>query len=126
MKCNGAFFGVAAVRKMTDYFWLPLASLAGGMTPVLLPLLLLSGMVLVEPVEGVVVEGTVDEVEPGVLTVSSVFLLQPPSARAAAKASTTAEADLRVGAYISVSFSKIGAAECQPDINLAVSAPFTA
>ena len=81
-------------------------------------LLLVSGMVLVEPVvagavvaplvgEGVVVEGMVveeDEEGAGDLTVSSVFLLQPTSARAAARANATAPADLRVGAYISVSF----------------------
>jgi len=49
--------------------------------------------------DGVVVE------EPGVVTVVSVFLPQPPSARAAARASATAPADLSVGAYISVSFT---------------------
>jgi hypothetical protein len=58
------------------------------------------------PVEGLDVEGTVDEDELGVLTVSSVFLLQPPSASAAAKASATAQADLSECAYISISFSK--------------------
>lgn len=93
-----------------------LASLAGGMAA---GLLLVSGMVLVEPViagavvaplvvEGVVVEGMVvgeDEEEgAGVVTVSSVFLLQPTSARAAARANAAAPADLRVDAYISVSF----------------------
>ena len=89
----------------------------------MLPLLVVSGMVLVEPVVplepipepelGVpdepveppfVVEGVVVEEEPGDLTVSSVFLLQPPSASAAARASATAPAVLSVGAYISVSF----------------------
>lgn len=81
-------------------------------------LLLVSGMVLVESVvagavvaplvvEGVVVEGMVveeDEEGAGVVTVSSVFLLQPTSARAAARANAAAPADLRVDAYISVSF----------------------
>ena len=75
-----------------------------------------AGLLLVEPVvpgavvaplvgEGVVVEGMVVEEEgAGDLTVSSVFLLQPTSARAAARANAAAPADLRVGAYISVSF----------------------
>lgn len=77
-----------------------------------------AGLLLVEPVvagavvaplvgEGVVVEGMVveeDEEGAGDLTVSSVFLLQPTSARAAARANAAAPADLRVGAYISVSF----------------------
>lgn len=72
-------------------------------------LLLVSGMVLVEPVVAgaVVVEGMVveeDEEGFGDLTVSSVFLLQPTSARAAASAKAAAPVDLRVGAYISVSF----------------------
>ena len=71
-------------------------------------------MVLVEPVIAgavvapLVVEGMVvgeDEEEgAGVITVSSVFLLQPTSARAAARANAAAPADLRVDAYISVSF----------------------
>ena len=75
-------------------------------------------MVLVEPFiagavaaplagEGVVVEGIVVEEEEegtGDLTVSSVFLLQPTSARTAARVNAAAPADLRVGAYISVSF----------------------
>lgn len=54
-----------------------------------------------------VVEGMVDEVEPGVVVVSVVLLLQPPSERAAARTSATAPADLSVDAYISVSFSKL-------------------
>ena len=93
----------------------------------MLPLRVVSGMVLVEPVVPLepipepvvepelgapdepveppfVVEGVVVEEEPGDLTVSSVFLLQPPSASAAARASATAPAVLSVGAYISVSF----------------------
>lgn len=81
-----------------------------------MPELVLSGMVLAEPVvpvveplvplsvvEGLVVEGMVDEDEPGIVTVSS-FLLQPPNARAAVKASTTAKTDLIVDVHISVSF----------------------
>ena len=53
-----------------------------------------------EPVDGAVVE----PVEP---LVPSVFLLQPPSAKAAARTSTTAPADFSVGAYIAVSFEKL-------------------
>jgi hypothetical protein len=68
------------------------------------PLLVLGGLV----VEGLVVEGVVDDDEPGgSVTVSSVFLLQPPNASAAVRASATVQAVLMVGAFISFSFLKL-------------------
>ena len=69
----------------------------------------------IEPVEGLVVEE--EPVEP---VVSSVFLLQPARASAAVSAIAMAVPALSVGACISVfPFLKIGAAGCQPEINLA-------
>ena len=88
-----------------------LAALEGGMgtleVPVASPLPIAPDLVVPDvptaPVE--LVEGLV--VEPIGTRVSSVFLLQPPNARAAANASAIALADLRVDACIYVSFDQL-------------------
>ncbi|MEO5661090.1 MAG: hypothetical protein ABIQ90_15045 [Polaromonas sp.] len=66
-------------------------------------------LIPVEPLpvpEGLVVEGLVDDDEPGFIIPSSVLLLQPPNASAAVSAIATVQAVLIVDAYISVSFLK--------------------
>ena len=76
-----------------------LAALEGGMGTLEVPAVSLG----VEPVEGL--DGLV--AEPIGTRVSSVFLLHPPNARAAANASAIALADLRVDACIYVSFDQL-------------------
>ena len=88
-----------------------LAALEGGMgtleVPVASPLPIAPDLVVPDvptaPVE--LVEGLV--VEPIGTRVSSVFLLQPPNARAAANASAIALADLSADACIYVSFDQL-------------------
>ena len=76
-----------------------LAALEGGMGTLEVPVVSLG----VEPVEGL--DGLV--AEPIGTRVSSIFLLQPPNARAAAKASAIALADLSADACIYVSFGQL-------------------